>query len=107
MKDRLSDLKGIAKGLAEGLAKERTSPLFKQVCASPKDALVTPSVARSVLQKIARREAWASRRFPNSLRSAEVWHRDRWNSYLGDREGRPHIVQKHSSNEHWLASGLR
>ena len=51
MKDRLSDLKGIAKGLAEGLTKGRTSPLFKQVCASPKDALVTPSVARSVLQK--------------------------------------------------------
>ena len=47
MKGRLNDLKGIAKGLA----KERTSPLFKQVCASPKDALVTPSVARSVLQK--------------------------------------------------------
>ena len=107
MKGRLNDFMGIAEGLAEGLAKERTSSRFKQRCTFPRDALVALSIARFVLQKIARREAWGSRLFPNSLRSAEVWHRDRWNSYLGDREGRPHIVQKHSSNEHWLASGLR
>ena len=77
MKGRLNDFMGIAEGLAEGLAKERTSSRFKQRCTFPRDALVALSVARVVLQKIARREAWGSRLFPNSLRSAEVQHRDR------------------------------